>query len=165
MLSIPKMRRMWAVIALECVLGVATGCAKSSTAQAPPSEINAPPIPPPSGGDRLQPTDLYHLRSVGDVQLSPDGSRVAYAITNSDRPGRPYTQVWVMNLETHETRRLGATGGSASAPRWSPDGKSIAFIGRDGQRSGLTVAKVDGSAPKFIAPVEGTNHPLPTSGS
>ena len=49
----------------------------------------APAIPPPSTGDRLQVTDVYHLRSIGDVQLSPNGSSVAYAVVNSDKPGRP----------------------------------------------------------------------------
>jgi hypothetical protein len=62
MLSTPTMRRVWAVVALECALAAATGCSKSSTAQAPSSELNAP-IPPPSNGDTLIPTDLYHLRS------------------------------------------------------------------------------------------------------
>ncbi len=167
MRSISEMRRIWFAVFIACAASAALGCTRSSSAQAPSGDAASRQIaiPPPSTGDTLRSTDLYHLRSVGDVQLSPDGSRLTYAVTNNDRPGRPYSQVWLMNLDTRDTHRLGATGGTASVPRWSPDGRSIAYVGRDGQQTGLMVARVDGSESKFIAPVEGTNHPLPTSGS
>ncbi len=51
------------------------------------------------GQSGLTSPDMYKLRSVGEVQLSPDGSRVAYAVTNNDQPGRPYSQTFV-----HEAR-------------------------------------------------------------
>ena len=38
----------------------------------------------------LQAADIYRLRSVGDVQISPDGKTAVYAVSNADRPGRPY---------------------------------------------------------------------------
>ena len=113
----------------------------------------------------LQPADLSRLKSIGDVHISPDGSRVAYAIVNSDRPGRPYSQVWIMNVATGQSTRLGPAAGTASSPRWSADGRFIAFLGSDGQRSGLFVAAADGSNARFIAEVKGTNDPLPGAGS
>ncbi len=112
----------------------------------------------------LQPSDLSRLRSIGDIHLSPDGTRIAYAIVNNDRPGRPYSQVWIMDVATRLSTRLGASDGTASGPRWSPDGRFIAYLGSDGQRSGLMIAAADGSAARFMAPVSGTNHPLPSAG-
>ena len=100
--------------------------------------------------------DLYKLRSVGEVQLSPDGSTLAYSVTYNDQPGRPYSQTLIMKLATRETVRLGR----ASSPRWSRDGKWIAYLTGEG----LTVARADGSGAKLLAPVSGTNHPLPSSG-
>jgi dipeptidyl aminopeptidase/acylaminoacyl peptidase len=145
----------------------ALGCSGSS-GEAQKAAANAKaasePVPPPSKSDTLQPTDLYHLRSVGDVQLSPDGSRVAYAVVNADRPGRPYSQIWIMNVASKQSTRLGAVDGTASNPRWSRDGRAIAYLGGEGERSGLMVADADGAQSRFIAPVAGTNHPLPTSG-
>ena len=41
----------------------------------------------PRGG--LAPKDLFALRSVADVQISPDGTRVAYSVVHNDGPGRP----------------------------------------------------------------------------
>lgn len=104
--------------------------------------------------------DLYKLRAVGEVELSPDASRVAYAVTNSDQPGRPYSQTSIMNLNTLQAVRLGGDRGRASSPRWSHDGQWIAYISGDG----LSVAKPDGSGATLLAPIGGTNHPLPSSG-
>ena len=109
----------------------------------------------------LQSDDLYRLRSVGDTQISPDGSRIAYSVTNNDRPGAPYAQLWLMDVAGGKTTQIeGASGGA----RWSPDGKLIACFGRVSDKSGLIVVRADGSQPAFIAPAQGTNHPLPSTG-
>jgi dipeptidyl aminopeptidase/acylaminoacyl peptidase len=113
----------------------------------------------PSAG--LQSRDLYQLRSVGDVQFSPDGSRIAYSVTNNDRPGSPYSQLWLMDTASGKTTQVeGASGGA----RWSPDGRWIASFGRVGEQFGLIVIRADGSQPTFIASVQNTNHPLPSTG-
>jgi dipeptidyl aminopeptidase/acylaminoacyl peptidase len=132
-----------------------------SQAVAPTAQPN---IPPPSTTKLLQPTDVYHLRSIGDVQLSPDGSHIAYSVVLNDRPGRPYSQISIVDTASRQATHLGSAGGRASAARWSPDGKSIAYIGTEGDRSGLLVANADGTNPRFVAPIAGTNHPLPSSG-
>src|SRR5262245_6044565 len=75
----------------------------------------------------LQSVDLYQLRSVGDTQISPDGTRIAYSVTNNDRPGSPYSQLWLMEVASGKATQVeGASGGA----RWSPDGKLIACFGR-----------------------------------
>ena len=112
------------------------------------------------GQSGLTSPDLYKLRSVGEVQLSPDGSRAAYAVTNNDQPGRPYSQTFVMKLDSLQSIKLGGDRGRASSPRWSPDDQWICYVGADG----LTIAKPDGSGAIALAPVGGTNHPLPSSG-
>ena len=112
----------------------------------------------------LQPSDLSRLRSVGDVQISPDGKTVVYAVSNNDRPGRPYSQVWMLDVASGRSRRLGGERDTASEPHFSPDGRRLAYIGRIDAGPGLIVAQADGSSPQLIAPVTGTNHPLPSSG-
>ena len=112
----------------------------------------------------LQASDIYRLRTVGEVQISPDGKTAVYAVNNNDQPGRPYSQVWLLDVASGTSRRLGGDGDTASEPTFSPDGKRLAFIGRLAAGSGLIVANADGSGPQLIAPVESTNHPLPSSG-
>jgi dipeptidyl aminopeptidase/acylaminoacyl peptidase len=111
-----------------------------------------------TSGDRRQ------LRSVGDVQASPDGSTIAYTVQQNQGPGQPTSELWIMNAASGKTWRFGSEGTTASTPRWSPDGKWIACFGRNGERSGLFVARPDGSGMTFVAPVTGTNHPLPSAG-
>src|SRR5271163_2101743 len=108
----------------------------------------------------LTSADLYKLRSVGEVEISPDASRVAYAVINNDQPGRPYSRTFVMKLDSLQSIPLGGERGRATSPRWSRDGQWIAYIGA----AGLTIADPDGTAETPLAKIEGTNHPLPTSG-
>jgi dipeptidyl aminopeptidase/acylaminoacyl peptidase len=120
----------------------------------------------------LQISDIYRLRAVGDVQISPDASRVAYAITNYDRPGRPYSQLWVADIASGRSTRIGDEEDSGSGPRWSPDGSRLAYFGRARAGSGILIASATGGPstplrtgrPTFVGPVSGTNHPLPSSG-
>jgi dipeptidyl aminopeptidase/acylaminoacyl peptidase len=113
----------------------------------------------------LQAPDIYRLRSVSDVHISPDGRTVVYAVVNNDRPGRPYSQVWLLDVPSGQSRRLGGDNDTASEPHFSPDGRRMAYIGRIPAGSGVIVANADGSDPQVIAPVSGTNHPLPSSGN
>ena len=114
---------------------------------------------PPSG---LQSQDLYKLQSVSDVHASPDGRQIVYSVQSSDRPERPYSRLWIVDVERRTERRIGPD--SASGPVWSPDGSLIAFTSRADAQSGLMIIKPDGSGETFLAPIEGTNHPLPSSG-
>ena len=55
-------------------------------------------------------------------------------------------------------------GRHASGPRWSPGGQWLAYAGSDGNRSGIVIRKTDGSGLKFVAEVQGSNHPVPGTG-
>jgi len=114
--------------------------------------------------DRLSSGDLLKLRSVAGVQLSPDATRVAYIVENNDGTGRPYGQLWVMTLADGKTVRFGGGMETASDPVWSPDGQSIAYRGRVGDKTGLVVARPDGSGARLVGEMSGTNAPLPGTG-
>lgn len=112
----------------------------------------------------LQSSDLLKLRSVGEVKFSPDGSRLAYTVINNDGPGRPYSQLWIMTVADNKSIRLGGEKEPSSNPEWSPDGRSIAYEGRPGDKAGLIIANADGSNARLLSPIQGTNNPLPSTG-
>src|SRR5258708_20993027 len=112
----------------------------------------------------LASSDLSRLRSVGSAELSPDGRRIAYTVTMRDRPGRPYGQLWIMDIATQKSVRVGSEEDSGGGPLWSPDGKWFAFQGHQGEKGGLFVARQDGSEVTFLASLNGTNSPLPGTG-
>ena len=107
-------------------------------------------------------TDLHSLKSVGDVQFSPDGRTILYSLTSREESGRSSSRLWIHDFETGSTRQL--IDGSGSNARWSPDGSSVAYVGALRDRRGLIVIRSDGSQPRFLSEVSGTNHPLPSSG-
>jgi len=108
--------------------------------------------------------DLHRLRSVGDVTLSPDGRTVAYVVQDRERPGRPRSQIWITDLEGSAPRQLAGADESTSNPLWSPDGRWLLHSGTVDDRSGLVIRRPDGSEPRFLAEISGTNHPLPGTG-
>ncbi|QPC84933.1 S9 family peptidase [Phototrophicus methaneseepsis] len=77
--------------------------------------------------------DLHYAR-IGSARLSPDGKWVVYERTQPDAETEKTSRnLWRINLATGESRQL-TYDDSSSAPEWSPDGKSIAFLsGRSGK--------------------------------
>jgi len=90
--------------------------------------------------------DLYRLEQPIDPQLSPDGRSVAVLRQLRDiQTDRVRHELWWVAAEGGERRLLVGTDRSPGNPRWSPDGQSIAFIGKDGTSTQLLrVSLADG---------------------
>jgi Tol biopolymer transport system component len=67
------------------------------------------------------------------------------------------------DIRRRQDVRFDADRHSSDDPHWSPDGQWIAYRGRVGEKSGLVIAKPDGSGATLLAEVAGTNAPLPGS--
>jgi dipeptidyl aminopeptidase/acylaminoacyl peptidase len=89
--------------------------------------------------------DLYHLKTAGGVNLSPDGRRVVFVVTEVDSAENRYRRdLWIANTDGSGLRRLTWTNARGiGAPRFSPDGRMIAF----------TQSRQDGPGQVWILPL------------
>ena len=119
---------------------------------------------PQTGAQGFASADLSRFRLVGGAVLSPDSQHIAYTVILYDRPGRPSPQLWIMDLGTQKSVRIGSEKDVAGNPYWSPDGKWLAFQGSIGEQHGLLLAHADGSVVTSLTTTHGTNSPLPGEG-
>src|SRR5215210_4163203 len=72
--------------------------------------------------------DLFNFVWIGDPQVSPDGSRVAFVrVTVNEKKDGYNTAIWTVLTATGETWQL-TNGPRDATPRWSPDGKYLVFV-------------------------------------
>lgn len=115
--------------------------------------------------NRLQAAELTRFRDVAQTEISADGTKIAYTVLNYDKPGRPYPQLWLLDVGSGKTERIGDADSANGNPVWSPDGKWIAYAGEAQGKHGLCVVRPDGSDATFLADAQSTNAPIPGQGN
>src|SRR5690242_21438583 len=69
--------------------------------------------------------DLFQFNWIGDPQISPDGSQVAFVKISVNEKKTGYdTSIWTVSTRGDEAPRRMTNGLHDSSPRWSPDGRS-----------------------------------------
>jgi dipeptidyl aminopeptidase/acylaminoacyl peptidase len=114
------------------------------------------------------PEDSVRLKSVSDSQISPDGQAVAFVCGDSftasgkDAPKLPRSRIYLAHASRGHVegapQEFTAGPRSDSAPRWSPDGSSLAFLSdreKDGERQIYLLPAAGGEARRLTA-VEGS---------
>jgi dipeptidyl aminopeptidase/acylaminoacyl peptidase len=139
------------------------------------SEVSAQPRRP------VTPPDILRVASVSDPQISPNGAWVVYTVSVVDEdkninvlwlaridapftqplptptpPRRPIPAIDWPDLRLQPTPLL-SSGWSASNPRWSPDGNTIAFLSNHEGVDGLWTVTLSRRDPKLVAMVQSTN--------
>jgi dipeptidyl aminopeptidase/acylaminoacyl peptidase len=80
-------------------------------------------------------SDFRMLVQIGGAQFSPDGSQLAFLTARSDFVHDRYSAtLYITSVKGGESRILVEDIPELGAPRWSPDGRTIAFLGTVGGR-------------------------------
>jgi dipeptidyl aminopeptidase/acylaminoacyl peptidase len=112
----------------------------------------------PVGRRPLRVGDLYRLRDVRDPQLSPDGGWVAYSVSVIDSAkDKSDSDVWMTSWDGSQTIRLTSSPESESSPRWSPDGRYLAFLSgrQEGKGAQLWLLDRRGGEAQRVSQVRG----------
>jgi dipeptidyl aminopeptidase/acylaminoacyl peptidase len=92
----------------------------------------------------LTPEASLNLRSISDLQFSPDGARVAFVVAEPPKGERRARHIWLYEKESGAVRQFTFSAKDESSPRWSPDGKQIAFLSNRDDQQQIYVMRADG---------------------
>ena len=131
----PNFVRMFAGIALALC-----GAAAFAQEAAPTSQKNA-----------LTPEAMLEIRMLQDPQFSPDGTKVAFVVTDPLKGQHRTQHIWVYDTRKDQARQFTYSDKSESSPRWSPDGQQVAFLSnRAGDEEQIYVMRANGGEAEQI---------------
>ncbi len=131
-----NMAKTWAVTCGVAVLAGVAWCTGSGAAGQGTPE---------SGKKLLTPEAALNLRSIGELELSPDGERLAFVVTEPAKGTGRARHIWMYERGTGVTRQFTYSDKSESSPKWSADGKELAFLSnREGEQQQIYVMRGEG---------------------
>jgi Tol biopolymer transport system component len=96
--------------------------------------------------------DLFDLKAVGRIALSPDATRVVFELKRADtKENKNFVQLMQVDVATGRVRPFTAAGKhSDTVPRWSADGSQLAFISTRDKTAALWIMPMDGGEARRI---------------
>jgi dipeptidyl aminopeptidase/acylaminoacyl peptidase len=103
--------------------------------------------------------DLISMQRVSDPHISPDGKWVAFTLATPDREAnRNASNIWLIPAAGGAAKQL-TNSGRDNSPRWSPDGKRLAFVSaRDGESQIYFIALEGGEATRLTNAPSGVDN-------
>jgi len=105
--------------------------------------------------------DLYHIKSVGGIQISPDGSKIAFTVTKYFlKEGKSNSEIYIMDADGSQLRQMTNDPASDTHPRWSPDGTTLLFVSNRNEGTQVWTIPVNGGEPTQVTHIStGVDNP------
>jgi dipeptidyl aminopeptidase/acylaminoacyl peptidase len=100
--------------------------------------------PAADAAKQFMPEAALNLRSISDLQFSPDGSRAAFVLTEPPKTERRARHIWLYEKKSGAVRQFTFSAKDEISPRWSPDGKQLAFLSNRDDQQQIYVMRADG---------------------
>lgn len=94
--------------------------------------LNGQETPAAGGKIPLTPETAISIHFLSDLQLSPDGTRLAFVVSEVPKGERKTQHIWMYDKKSDTTRQFTYSNKSETNPRWSPDGSQLAFLSSRG---------------------------------
>ena len=108
--------------------------------------------------------DFKRFKSISDVQISPDGSRILFVIKTVDEKEDDYSShIWEVSSGGGKPKQFTYGDGRDSCPRWAPDGKNIMFLSSRGREKGVlpwVISAQGGEARPICSEPKGIENPV-----
>ncbi len=92
------------------------------------------------------------VHRIGDLRFSPDGTRLAFVVTEPPGDSTTERHIWMLEVTSGEVLQLTRSPKGEDSPRWSPDGRTLAFLSdRDSVRR-VFLLPVDGGEARPLTP-------------
>jgi acylaminoacyl-peptidase len=107
------------------------------------------------GQSHFEPLDVYDLEFASDPQFSPDGSQIVYARSFMDiMTDKRLSNLWIVDRTGHNHRGLTTGNHRHNSPRWSPDGKKIAYMTNESGKNQIAILWLDNGQSTTITNVQ-----------
>jgi dipeptidyl aminopeptidase/acylaminoacyl peptidase len=116
---------------------------------------NNPPSDEADKPRQLTPESSLTLRSIADLQYSPGGARLAFVVTEPPKGTGRKRHIWIHEKGSDSVRQYTFSAKSEGGPRWSPDGKTLAFLSDRGEEQQIYLMSINGG--EGIALTKGKN--------
>jgi dipeptidyl aminopeptidase/acylaminoacyl peptidase len=111
---------------------------------------------------KLIPEDLYKFTTLNDAQITPDGETIAFVQTKIDQESKEgRSTIWLVPAIGGQAVQFTRSAKSDDTPRWSPDGRTLAFVSdRSGDRQIWLIDRFGGEARQLTTMRHGAGGPV-----
>ncbi len=116
-----------------------------------PATLAAQDTAAPDQRRLLTPEASLSLRTISELQFSPDGGRLAFVVMEPAKGAERLRHIWIYERQSGVLRQFTYSAKSESVPRWSPDGKQLAFLSnRDEDQQQILLMRADGGEGRAV---------------